>query len=309
MFIDFTKWHGCKNDFIVVWILQSQYNNIVPTLQRKAEEFCARHSGIGADGIIILSQASSTTLPSTMTIFNSDGSLAKTCGNGIRCAALSIYQHEIEANHRVLEFLNLEMAGQTYSCQFIPQKRQFPLVQVNMGLVQMNEKISWYQDAKKFVTQKLTEQKLAHLIDGFHLCELANKHLVFILDEPLEIAKLRELGQLLQESPLWDGINVSFAHSPSPSTLPALPQAMANQEHSEIYQAFVWERGAGETFACGSGACAIGAALLSSELIPRSAWIPILFPGGFLFTKQESQDEESTLCGPGEHIFTGKIDI
>ncbi len=309
MLIDFAKWHGCKNDFIVVWVLQSQYTNIVPTLQRKAQDLCSRYSGIGADGIIVLTQTNSHALPSIMAIFNSDGSLAKTCGNGIRCAALSIYQYEIQNNNKTLEFINLEMAGQIYSCQFIPQKKQFPLVQVNMGQAYLDNKNSWYQDAKKFVTQKLTEQNMVHLMDGFHLCELANKHLVFILEEALPLGRLRELGHLLQDSPLWDGINVSFAHTPPSSTIPPLPQSMVNLEHSDIYQAFVWERGAGETYACGSGACAIGAALLSSELIPRSAWIPIHFPGGYLFTKQESQDDESILCGPGDHVFTGKIDI
>jgi diaminopimelate epimerase len=84
---------------------------------------------------------------------------------------------------------------------------------------------------------------------------------------------------------------------------------MRTLETAEPYKVFVWERGAGETPACGSAACAIASALLSTNVVPRSSWVPTLFPGGWLFAKQDSQVEDVFLCGPGEFVFSGKMEI
>ncbi len=308
MFIEFEKWHGCKNDFIICWVNQSQYANLVPSLQRKAKVFCDRNTGIGGDGLIILIHQNHETTKQLI-IINSDGSLAKTCGNGIRCAALSVYQHALEQNKNSLESVELRMAEQEYSCQFVPQKGALlPLVQVDMGTPHLNEKNSWHRDALAFVRKTLNEHQCPHFLKEFYTCSLANNHLVFILEEEESLAKMREISQSLQKSPDWDGINVNFA-SPLALARNQIPLGMRNQELADPYKVFIWERGAGETPACGSGACAVSAALLSTGLIARSSWVPTLFPGGCLFAKQDVEEEAIVLCGPGEFIFSGKIEI
>lgn len=308
MFIEFEKWHGNKNDFIVTWATQTQYANIGPSLQRKAIELCARNSGIGADGLMILIHPVNQDLPQKLLIINSDGSLAKTCGNGIRCAALSVYKRVLEKQAKALESIELNVEQISYTCQFIPQKNALPLVQVNMGPTSLDDKNTWHRGALSFLKEKLIEHKAEHLIPFAHTCSLANQHLVFILEEEETLKRMRELGEALQESPHWDGINVSFA-SPLESNDLRIPTGMQDLEKADPYKVFVWERGAGETPACGSAACAVSSIILNTELIPRSSWIPTLFPGGWLFSKQDTEDEEILLCGPGEFVFKGSLEI
>lgn len=307
MLVEFEKWHGCKNDFIVVWTSQSQYKNIGSSLQRQAVDLCSRYSGIGADGLMILINAPNHDIPEKLVIINSDGSNATTCGNGIRCAALSVYQHVLKKG-KTLESVELEVEDLKYTCQFIPQKGSLPLVQVNMGLPLLDDQNAWHKEALSFVESKLEERKLEHLLPNLHTFSIANQHLIFLLEEEEEIRHMRELGQSLQSFPHWGGINVSFA-SPLDSSSYEMPIGMRNLEKSDAYKVFVWERGAGETQACGSAACGVTRALLDTGLISRSSWVPMLFPGGWLFAKQDASDEEMILCGPGKFVFSGNLDF
>ena len=309
MFVEFEKWHGCKNDFIVFWVNENQYDNIAPSLRRQCQHLCSRNEGIGADGILFLTYSSTQPIPQKLLILNSDGSEAKTCGNGIRCGALSIFRRQLEVSKNELESLNLQMGDQTYSCQFLPQKGQLPLVQVNMGTPWINEQNLWHENAKAFLTQKLQKTPQAHLLNEVYTCALANHHIVFICEREEALETLRQVGSMLQTSPHWDGINVSFATPFEDKKGQTASSAIPKRELADPYKAFVWERGAGETQACGSGACAIAASLLSSGLHPRSQWIPILFPGGPLFVRQKSAEDEAILCGPGNFVFSGKIEI
>jgi diaminopimelate epimerase len=118
------------------------------------------------------------------------------------------------------------------------------------------------------------------------------------------------LGPKLQTSPHWDGINV---HIISPTSITDKDHGRARNdlggEISEIYRAYVWERGAGETLACGSGAVAIAASALQTGLVERSQWIAIDMPGGRLYVKQEQDDEPAMLAGPAMFVFRGTITI
>lgn len=308
MNVHFEKWHGCKNDFIVIWASVSQYKNLGPSLVRQSVQLCDRHSGVGADGIIILIHSNTQERPDTAVILNSDGSLAQTCGNGIRCAALSVYTRSLEKIKTPLEFLELKVENLTYTCQFLPQKGSLPLVQVNMGVAKLDEQNSWHKKALDFVGKKLNEKNLSILASNVHTVSLANQHLVFLLEEELDLALMRDLGRLLQNSSEWDGINVSFV-SELKQNVSSFPLAMQSLETSEAYKVFIWERGAGETQACGSAACAIGVSLLSPGWISREAWVPMFFPGGYLFAKQNSQDEEVLLSGPGKFVFSGDFSL
>jgi diaminopimelate epimerase len=100
-------------------------------------------------------------------------------------------------------------------------------------------------------------------------------------------------------------------HIVKPLPLTGKDQARAGSElgHrlSEVYQAFVWERGAGETMACGSGACAIGALALSTGLVEREDWIAVDMPGGRLYVRHEQEDGPVLLAGPGAFVYSGKL--
>ncbi len=305
MQVEFEKWHGCKNDFIVVWASSAQYKNIGPSLIRNSINLCERRSGIGADGILILVHAPNQSSPEQLVIINSDGSLAKNCGNGIRCAALSVYNKHLVNNKTPLESVELRVEGLNYICQFLPQKKGPPFVQVNMGVPILNENNAWHEEALKFVKTKLKDRNLEKNLKDIQTFFLANQHIVFFTEQELPLTLMRELSSTLQISPHWDGINVSFA-SPLETMDVSKIQGF---ETADPYKVFVWERGAGETSACGTAACAISAALLDSALIPRSSWIPLLFPGGWLYCKQEFSEEEIFLCGPGAFVFKGILDL
>jgi diaminopimelate epimerase len=308
MLIEFEKWNGCKNDFVLIWTSESQYKNIGASLSRVSPQICARHSGIGADGLIILVHAMNHHIPEKGIIINSDGSLAKTCGNGIRCAALSIYKQVSKKTGKELESVELQVEDRTYTCQFLPQKGTLPLVQVNMGVPQIDNQNTWHKDALLFVESVLKEKEYYPSFQQQHTFSLANQHLVFFSEDELSLSIMRELGRRFQDSPYWDGINVSFAN-PIENYEREVPKGLRHFETSDAHKVFIWERGVGETYACGSAACAVACSLLKSDLIPRTSWIPMLFPGGWLFAKQSSSDEDVLLCGEGSFTFSGSFDL
>ena len=101
MIVDFEKWHGCRNDFLVIWSTHNEANYLLGSLQRQASALCSRKGeGVGADGLLILLTESRADLkPDKLVIINADGSLASNCGNGLRCAALSVYKKICQYGH------------------------------------------------------------------------------------------------------------------------------------------------------------------------------------------------------------------
>ncbi len=313
MDLAFEKWHGCLNDFIVTWV--SDLDDLVlASLKRQAAQLCHRHGGVGADGILVLQTRTRADLtPDRLTIINSDGSIARNCGNGLRCAALSVLKrHREQGDPRNLpEMIELAVEGVPMLCRFMKTGAAFPLVAVDMGVPALGDDVPWYQAAEaavRAVGSSVGEPKLAA---GMSVCDLGNPHIV-ITSERGGRDLLLKVGPPLQNNAAWDGMNV---HLVTPAEPAAKDQARAGLELgsgsviSELYQAWVWERGAGETMACGSGACAIGAAALATGLTERGTWIAVDMPGGRLYVRQDSAREPVLLAGPGVYVFSGKLVI
>src|SRR6476620_5995215 len=140
MELEFEKWHGNKNDFILTWFVHDQVT--FEALRREAPALCNRDgSGIGADGILVLHvQTKRDVMPTQLTIINSDGSLAETCGNGIRCAALSILTRHWEHTPSLedLDGFELNLRSSRASIRFMGKFKKnirdsLPLVAVEMG--------------------------------------------------------------------------------------------------------------------------------------------------------------------------------
>jgi diaminopimelate epimerase len=318
MFLKFEKWHGCRNDFIVVWL--GPHTEVeFDSLQRQAPKLCSRRGdGIGADGIIVLHQSSDKDLlPRRLSVINSDGSLAKTCGNGIRCAAMSVLvRNQREAKKfEIPEGLEFELAGHTVLCSFMSRgsiaeagsgpRGAFPLVAVEMGVPEADDDYPLFAEVQAEVKRHLPTFK-----GEIHGVRIGNDHVVLMFDDPQTVEALREIGPKLQKSPHWDGINVHLAWA---SNLTDKDRTqIANQigePTDEAYQVLCWERGAGETPACGSGACSVGAAVLGSGFANRDGWVAIEMPGGRLFVRQEEEGGSVTLAGPAEFVFEGVVGI
>ncbi len=316
MQIEFEKWHGNKNDFILTWFPHDQLS--FDSLRRQAPALCNRDgSGVGADGILVLhTKSSRDLLPHKLSIINSDGSIAQTCGNGIRCAALSILVHHQEAEQKVdlPDAVVLQLETDQVHCRFLGSLQpgrsgQLPLVAVEMGTPIINKANPDFAEVKTFVGNVAKELSMPELTKDWSLVTISNRHLVFNLDT-VSRDLIRKLGPAFQRPKLWDGINV---HIVSPKAVNENDKRQSAQIFGspleELYEVYVWERGAGETQACGSGASAIGAAAFASGLCERRQWLGIDMPGGRLFIKQEQSAEPVTLAGPGQIVFRGKVTL
>ncbi len=305
MFLPFEKWHGCLNDFVVFWMSDQDGDIVEGSLKRLGKAYCDRHAGIGADGVLVLRTKQRGDLtPYKLTIINSDGSIAKNCGNGIRCAALSVLKaHREKGDPRDLpEMVDFDVEGKGLTARFMRAAGTYPLVCVEMGVPKLGADVPWAKDADR-------EAKRLGSFEEIGVCEIGNPHIVLTTDDASRDLVLK-IGPALQKAPLADGINV---HLIKPLTLTDHDQARAGTElgHrlSEGYQVFVWERGAGETMACGSGAAAVGALALASGLIERSDWMAVDMPGGRLYVKPQGPNEPVLLAGPGAFVFDGQVSL
>ncbi len=316
----FEKWHGCKNDFIVVWIhANEQY--ALDSLKRQASQLCARDgSGIGADGILVLhTKLASDLLPSFLGIINQDGSMAANCGNGLRCSAGSILKKFLDADNlrELPEIVDLTVGNRVFHAAYLTddltqsQLHHLPHITIDMGLPEVDEVLSWTPLARDAVTKVARENQFSIQKDDVHACEIGNQHIVVMNQNTSDRKLFHVLGSSLQKVHTWQGgINV---HICEPSEVGKQDQQRASQDIgqsiTEIYKAIPWERGVGPTNACGSGACAIAAVAFETGDASRSDWIAIDMPGGRLYARQADKESPISLAGPAKFVFSGELTI
>jgi len=283
--MDFTKMQGAANDFVLI-----ETGDTHRQWSKLALAMCERHLGIGADSLLLL-------LPSEkadfgMRIFDADGSEAEACGNGIRCLAKYVFEKGListETDEITVETI----AGIR---KIMLEKRGGKLIEIwaNMGKPELNaDKIPAtikpgegdVVDIKSMLSYKAN-------IDGvdltLNLVSMGNPHAVHFCQEPVSGFPLSEVGPQVENMSVFPNrINFEVARVLSPNHL----------------EARVWERGVGETLACGSGACAI--AVASKLLGYTERKVDIKLPGGTLDAEWNG-DGEVILGGPAETVFEGK---
>jgi diaminopimelate epimerase len=277
--IEFAKYHGLGNDFILIDNRSSSEPLITP---EQAIKLCDRHFGIGADGVIFALPGQNGT-DYTMRIFNSDGSEPEMCGNGIRC--LARFVAELENNtSQVGEYRIHTLAG-----VITPQITSNGQVRVDMGvprLLAVEIPTTLSPDSEKVIDQPL---EVAGQSWSVTCVSMGNPHCITFVDDvatvPLEI------------------IGPQFEHHP------AFPQRI-NTEFIQVVQLDylkmrVWERGAGATLACGTGACAALVAGVLTGRCDRTAKVEL--PGGSLEIEWSEVEQRLYMTGPAERVFTGKI--
>ena len=315
MKLEFEKWHGCQNDFIVIWTNPNEGKFLLSSLKKSAPQLCDRNgSGIGADGILVLSKEHGDDLPNTLTIINQDGSIAKNCGNGLRCAAASIYirHQDLLKKDEQLNQVELNVEGRKFLCQYLyeAKSKKLPMIAVNMGSLALNEQNSWHNHALELLNEELLA-KLTQLLGEAFTAEIGNQHLVFLNESSKDLqSHLEKAGPLLQNTKYWDGINVHVATESSwkEDQRNKAQQALGSAV-GDLYEAWVYERGVGPTQACGSGACAIGASILSQGFANKDEWIAVKMPGGTVYVKQIDPSEGVLLAGDATFVFSGSLDI
>ncbi|MEO3704601.1 diaminopimelate epimerase [Trichormus azollae] len=279
MAIEFTKYHGLGNDFILIDNRSSLTPVITP---EQAVKWCDRHFGIGADGVIFALPGQNDT-DYTMRIFNSDGSEPEMCGNGIRC--LAAFLTELEGLSRTKEYYRIH----TLAGVITPQLTDDGQVKVDMGLPRLlaQEIPTTFAPADNKVINLPLE--VAGTIWDVTCVSMGNPHCITFVENVAAI-------------PL-ETIGPKFEHHP------AFPQRI-NSEFIEIInrnylKMRVWERGAGITLACGTGACAVLVAGVLNDKCDRTATIEL--PGGPLEIEWSEIDQRIYMTGPAERVFTGKF--
>ena len=279
--IEFSKYQGLGNDFILI-DNRHQSNPVITPPQ--AVKLCDRHFGIGADGVIFALPGENGA-DYTMRIFNSDGSEPEMCGNGIRCLAKFIA--DLTQKHEEGHFYRI----QTLAGIITPQLGTQGQVKVDMGIPQYQAiaiPTTLVEAHSKVINQPLL---VAGQTWSVTCVSMGNPHCVVFVED-VDSIPLQSIGPEFEHNPVFpQRINTEFIEVISPNYL----------------KMRVWERGAGITLACGTGACA---SVVAGVLTQKTASIcTVELPGGLLEIEWSPESGKVYMTGPGELVFTGQIEI
>ena len=274
----FTKMHGAGNDYIYVNAIAQPVDNPEEVAIRLSD----RHFGIGGDGLVLIKP--SRVADFCMDMYNADGSRGKMCGNAIRCVAK--YVHDRRLTDKVELTIETLSGIKTLQLQLNDQ-RQVETVTVNMGAPVFNPAdIPVQFDGAQMVNTPVE-------VDGkkYHLTavSMGNPHAVIFQDGVLDL-DLQKIGPAFENHPLFpDRVNTEFCEVIDRQTL----------------RMRVWERGSGETLACGTGACATLAAAVITGRADRRA--TLLLTGGELQIHWDEASGDIFMTGPATFVFDGQV--
>lgn len=276
--IEFVKAQALGNDFILINQLSREKDFSPQTVKR----LCNRHFGIGSDGLILV--RSSTNGDFQMLFYNPDGTTAQMCGNGIRCFGKYLYDHGFTKKTNLLvetpsglKELHLRLAG-----------KKIVETEVDMGVpIFATSEIPMIAETKEFINNSLSVGKRKVRVTCL---SMGNPHCVIFVDD-IEETPVSSLGPLIENLSFFpQRINVEFVEVPN---------------NSEV-KVRVWERGAGETLACGTGACAAVVAAVKNGYTKRK--VKVTLAGGVLEINWD-YNNHVYLAGPAEEVFEGRIKV
>ena len=277
MKIPFTKMHGLGNDFIFVDVRE----RALPDPEGFSKKFGDRRFGIGADQILLVGK--STVGDLKMEIYNQDGSKVEMCGNGIRCFAKYAAEHGL-AEAKGKDVLNVE----TLAGIIRPRRLADGRVEVDMGEPRLKPDVVPVKlDGEKVVAREVT---VGGAKRAMTCVSMGNPHAIFFVDDVAAI-DLEKIGPAIETDPLFPRkTNVEFVQVMKDGTLLTR----------------VWERGAGITLACGTGACAVGVAASLNGKAGRKSTVRL--PGGDLAIEWRESDNRVYMTGPAAEVFSGEVE-
>lgn len=281
MKLSFTKMHGCGNDYVYF----NCFSDEVPNPEKLAISLSDHHFGIGGDGIILI--CPSDVADAKMRMFNADGSEGKMCGNGIRCVGKYLYDYGMVDGKTQI---TVETLSGIKTLDLYPENGKVKTVRVDMGAAMLSPKdIPVYLDGERIVDAPLViDEKVYHIT----CVSMGNPHCVVFVKEDVDSLDLERIGPKFENNPLFpERVNTEFVNILSDGTL----------------KMRVWERGSGETWACGTGACAVGVTAVLSGLFKKGEDITVHLRGGDLVINYT--DQTVLMTGPATTVFEGTIDI
>ena len=274
----FTKMHGIGNDYVYVNCLEENVEN-PSELSIKVSD---RHFGIGSDGLILIKKNKKADFE--MEMYNADGSQGAMCGNGIRCVAKYVYDYGLTDKTSI----SVDTKSGIKYLELTVENGKVSLVKVNMGQPELEAaKIPMIYKKEKVISQPLGVNDDVYEVTAV---SMGNPHAVVYMDEigKLEIEKI---GPYFEKHPAFpEGVNTEFVHVIDENTV----------------EMRVWERGSGETLACGTGACAVAVACVLNGYTNDEVTVKLL--GGDLKIFWDRKENLVYMTGPATVVFDGVIE-
>ena len=275
----FTKMHGCGNDYVYV----NCFEETVKNPEEAAKIVSDRHYGIGSDGLILICPSDKADF--RMAMYNLDGSEGKMCGNGVRCIAKYVYDHHLTDKTRI----SLENLGGIKYLDLNIKNGKVETVVVDMG-----EPVLTPEDIPVAVSGDQAVN-IPLEVDGkvwYMTCiSMGNPHAVVFVDNTKDL-DLEKIGPKFEKHPIFpEQVNTEFVH--------------VIDRHTVDMR--VWERGSGETLACGTGACATAMACILNHMTDDEVLIHLL--GGDLLIRYDRETNHIFMTGPAAEVFSGEIDL
>lgn len=278
----FTKMHGCGNDYIYIDCFKENVEN-----EKKAAIFLSdRHFGVGGDGIILIKKG--TKADFEMVMYNADGSRGAMCGNGIRCVAKYVYDNKLTDSKSI----SIESMGAVKYIDVKTEDDKVVSARVDMGAPILDaSRIPVNTKKEKVINEDIT---LGGRDFKMTCVSMGNPHAVMFIDESPRDFDLNYYGALFESNTdvFPDRVNAEFAR-------------IIDRKNIKMR---VYERGSGETLACGTGTCATVVAAILNGLADNDVTVHLL--GGDLEISWSGNENDSVfMTGPATYVFTGEIDI
>lgn len=278
----FTKMHGCGNDYIYI----DCFKEIVEDEKKAAIFLSDRHFGVGGDGIILIKKG--TKADFEMVMYNADGSRGAMCGNGIRCVAKYVYDNKLTDSKSI----SIESMGAVKYIDVKTEDDKVVSARVDMGAPILDaSRIPVNTKKEKVINEDIN---LGGRDFKMTCVSMGNPHAVMFIDESPRDFDLNYYGALFESNTdvFPDRVNAEFAR-------------IIDRKNIEMR---VYERGTGETLACGTGTCATVVAAILNGLADNDVTVHLL--GGDLEISWSGNENDSVfMTGPATYVFTGEIDI
>ena len=281
MILKFTKMHGCGNDYVYINCFEQEINNP----QALSIKLSNRHYSIGSDGVILICKSNKA--DAKMRMFNADGSEGKMCGNGIRCVGKYLFDHNMVKQDDIL----IETLSGIKKLKAIRKSGDEEVTNlcVDMGKANLNAKdIPVNLDQNTIINYPIQICKKEYNIT---CVSMGNPHCI-VFCKNVDDIDIEKIGPMFEKNPIFpNGVNTEFIEIIDDNTL----------------KMRVWERGSGETMACGTGACAAAVAAVENGYCKKNQEIKVKLKGGDLTIKYT--DETVLMTGPAQKSFEGEIEI
>ena len=280
--LKFTKMHGIGNDYVYIDAINQKIENP----NELAKQLSDRHYSIGGDGVILICK--SDVADAKMRMFNADGSEGMMCGNGVRCVGKFVYDNGFVDKSKDVITIETLSGIKTLELTIVDSKAQ--LIKVDMGKAILNAEFIpvVYEGSDTVIAKPLLVNGDEHIVT---CVSMGNPHCVTFVDD-VESLELEKIGPYFETHKAFpQRVNTEFVKVIDDHTL----------------QMRVWERGSGETWACGTGACATAVAAVENGYCKKGEDITVHLRGGDLVINYT--DETVFMTGPATKVFDGEIEV